>query len=142
MMPMIEIGKPKVVLLKERIDGRFIPKLDANGQPMTKTIASEVRRITKHNLDGSFCADRGRKLVVCLADGDIIRLKPEGTRKSTSASLSDVYRWMIQAQANRINMERLRNRKAAKDARRLRQKIAREEKRLFKRTENPPVGWR
>jgi len=130
MLSMIEIGKPKTVTLRKRVAGRFVVVTDDNG-PVTKTVSSEVRRVTKKPLDGSFCRHRGRKLVVRLASGDLLSLKPKGTRKVMTAQLSDVYRWMIQCAADKIRMEKLRNRKVAKQARLERMRIKAAENRLF-----------
>lgn len=66
--------------------------------------------------------DRDRPFVVTLApstDGDTISLKPLGRRTgSVVVLLSTVYAWALQAQANRVQLERARA-KAAKKRERL-----------------------
>lgn len=106
-----ETGKKKLVVA-----------YDSLSQPITEMVANEPVRLTRGCLNGHFCRDSGRKLVVSLKDGDLLELRPQGCRKGTyTASLFDIYSWMIQNQANREKMTRLRAIKEKKEeARRLR----------------------
>ena len=70
-----------------------------------------TRRVTRGALDGSFGSDRGRRLVVTLEVGDVIAIRPAGTRRSEIVSLFDVYRLAIQ---RRVNCERLEKARAKK----------------------------
>lgn len=90
-----------------------------------------VRRETRQPLDGSFCRDRGRVLVVMLEPGDVLTLWPKGTRAKESIRLADVYRYAASCRANRAQLERARQRKAKKAARLAAARIARAERQLF-----------
>ena len=124
---MIEIGHKRLrvvkTLVKDAASGkrRLIPKLE-NGEPVTELVANEPVRVTRAALDGHFCRDSGRKLVVQLCDGDLIKLRPQGCRQGTfTARIQDVYSWMIKSSADRAKMAKLRDIKTRKeDARRLR----------------------
>ncbi len=127
---MIEIGKKKVVpmrVLLKTNDGkrRFVPKIGADGHPEIVFTANEPVRITRKPLDGTFCRDHGRKLVIRLRDGDVIEMRPQGTRHAVTASLFDAYARILRAQADKANMARLREIKAAKEQRRAEQRLRR-----------------
>jgi hypothetical protein len=62
-----------------------------------------VRRVTRGALDGSYGADRGRKLVAALDVGDVIALRPMGTRRTVTLSIFDAYRYAIACRANKFN---------------------------------------
>lgn len=91
---------------------------------------SPVKAVTIDPLGGAFGADKKRRLVVTLAAGDTIRLKPHGTRREVSVLASDVFRYAIMCIANGARMAKLRDRKAAVQARRDRQKLAAQERRM------------
>lgn len=116
MLAMIEIGQKvqRIVKTAATIDGKrkLVARLDGDGRPETKTVASEVTRITRGTLNGHFCRDSGRKLVVRLRDGDILELRPQGTRQAATALLADIYSWMLRSQSDRERMAKLRERKA------------------------------
>lgn len=61
-----------------------------------------VYRVTTGALDGSFGPDRGRRLVAGLAPGDLIELRPQGTRRTERLSLLDVYRYAVRCRLNWI----------------------------------------
>ena len=73
------------------------------------TIEKPWTRVTKGALDGSFLRDRGRRLVVILDCGDLLTLKPHGTRRPETVSLFDVYRFALRARVNRETLERARD---------------------------------
>jgi hypothetical protein len=54
-----------------------------------------VYRVTVGALDGSFGPDRGRRLVAGFAPGDLIEIRPQGTRRTERVSLLDVYRYAV-----------------------------------------------
>lgn len=123
---MIEIGHKRLRAVKTLVkDGngkrKLIPKFE-NEQPVTTLVANEPVRVTRGVLNGHFCRDSGRKLVVKLRDGDILELRPQGCRKGVyTATLFDIYSWMIKSQADQVKMSKLRAIKSKKeDARRLR----------------------
>ena len=63
---MVEICRTKIVVVKKRHNGKLVPVLDENQAPVTKTLSAEVWHCTKKALDGHFCRDHGRRLVVGL----------------------------------------------------------------------------
>ncbi len=113
---MITIGRPST---KAR---RIVTKDGAERQFFART-SDEPVRLTRGFLDGTFCRDRGRKLVVTLQDGDLLELRPHGTQHALRASLFDIYHWMIRSIANAEKMAKLRDIKAKKE-------LARAERRL------------
>jgi hypothetical protein len=124
---MIEIGHKRLrvvkTLVKDGITGKkkLVPKFE-NEQPVTELVANEPVRVTRGVLNGHFCRDSGRKLVVKLCDGDVLKLRPQGCRKGAfTATVFDIYSWMIKSQADQVKMAKLRTIKSKKeDARRLR----------------------
>ena len=80
--------------------------------PLTKT----VRRVT---LETYGYGKQARKLVVSFERGDLISIRELGRRTKDTARLYDVLWWMKRSKAAKIQMEKLRVRKAVKAARRL-----------------------
>lgn len=87
--------------------------------PLIKT----VRRVT---LEAYGYGKQARKLVVSFERGDLISIRELGRRTKDTARLYDVLWWMKRSKAAKIQMEKLRERKAAKAARRAthRQRVA------------------
>lgn len=83
--------------------------------PLDKPSRS-VTRLTEGELGGQFGKDKRRRLTVCLAFGDIVILRPHGTRRSECVRLIDLYSYALRCKANKAQMERLRERKAKKEA--------------------------
>lgn len=109
---MIELGKTKTIVVRERKDGKFVVHYDNDGRPKTRTAPECVTRITRDPLDGSFGKDRGRKLVVKLMAGDVLSLKPHKTQQEPlTARLSDIYRWIIHGRAQKAHMLKMVERK-------------------------------
>jgi len=59
---------------------------------------------------------QARKLVVSFEKGDLISIREHGRRSKDTARLYDVLWWMKRSKADKIRMEKLRNRKATKAA--------------------------
>ena len=59
-------------------------------------------RVTSGALDGSHGVDRGRKLVAGLAIGDLIEIRPQGTRRTVRLSIYDAYRYAIRLQVGAL----------------------------------------
>jgi hypothetical protein len=78
--------------------------------PLTKT----VRRVT---LETYGYGKQARKLVVSFERGDLISIREHGRRIKDTARVYDVFWWMKRSKALKIQMEKLRARKAAKAAR-------------------------
>lgn len=130
---MIEIGLQKTIVVRTRDkrSKKLTPVIDTvTGQPETRIVNAKVVRVTRKELDGSFCRDSGRKLVVSLEMGDRLVLRPAGTRQSIDAPLAEVYRWMIFRRASKEHLERARERKAAKQRARESRRITDADRRL------------
>ena len=91
--------------------------------PLTKT----VRRVT---LETYGYGKQARKLVVSFERGDLISIRELGRRTKDTARLHDVLWWMKRSKAAKIQMEKIRARKATKAARRLAQRQRTEDRRL------------
>ncbi len=78
--------------------------------PLHKTI----RRVT---LETYGYGRRARKLVAAFERGDLVTIREHRRRVKFSARIYDIYCWMLRCHADRIRMEKLRERKAAKAAR-------------------------
>ena len=117
---MIEIGHKRMRVVKTAIKDangkrKLVPLME-NGEPVTKQIANEPVRVTRGTLNGHFCRDSGRKLVAKLRDGDLLELRPQGCRQGTyTATLFDIYSWMIKNHAMQAKMAKLRTIKTKKE---------------------------
>jgi hypothetical protein len=120
---MIEIGKSKTIKVREKKHGKLVPKLDEEGNPITKIIRAEVVRCTHNELDGHFGRDHGRTLVIRLKAGDVIEMWPFGTRQRYSAELKHVFAWMVRGAAAKAQLEKAREKKAKKQAARARRRL-------------------
>lgn len=98
---------------------------------------SRVKRVTVGELDGTFCADAGRRVVLTFTPGDgrgipdMLELRPLRTKRAERIAVIDVYRYALKCRVNRDVLERARGTKAAKARRAELQRIKRTEKRLF-----------
>ncbi len=93
--------------------------------PLTKS----VRRVT---LETYGYGKRVRKLVVSLERGDLISIREHGCRTRDTARIYDVLWWMKRSKASKIQMEKLRERKAVKAARMEARRQRAASRRLFK----------
>lgn len=122
--------------MRERLQGQFQPKRDANGQPVTKTVAAEVTRCTRGTLDGHYGCDKNRKLVVRLKAGDVLEMWALGTRQRYTAELKHVYAWLVRGAVARQLLEKARLRKVQKARRRERERERRQLKSFRVETRN------
>jgi len=130
---MIEIGLLKTVPAVKGFGKNAVRVLDADGQPVTKSVPNQVWRVTRGRLNGHFCADRGRRLIVGLVNGDLLSLRPEGRLKRTAEvtiALQDVYTFCLRNKALNKQLEKARTRKTVLAAARERRNIKNAEKRL------------
>ena len=79
------------------------------------TITKTVRRVTVEKYG---YGQNARKLVAMFERGDLISIREHRRRAKFSARIYDVYCWILRSHADKIRMEKLRQRKAAKAARR------------------------
>lgn len=73
-----------------------------------------VRRVTVGALDGTHGRDRGKPLVASLELGDLLTLRPAGTRRMETVSLFDVYVYAVRCRVNATQLARAREKKAQK----------------------------
>lgn len=107
-------------------------KTDEEGTRTT----GEVVRVTKGTLGGAFGADRARRLVVELRDGDVLIVRPHRCHNgAVQVLLRDVYRWGLWMQASRRQLEKARARKARLAELRARRALERAERRLTQESE-------
>lgn len=77
-------------------------------------ITKSIRRVTVEKYG---YGRNARKLVVAFEKGDLLTIREQRRREKFSARICDIYWWMLRCQADRVRMEKLRERKAAKAAR-------------------------
>jgi len=94
---------------------------------MTK-LTKTVRRLTVETYG---YGKHARKLVAAFEKGDFVTIREHRRRAKFSARIYDIYCWMLRCRADKIHMEKLRNRKAAKAARLAARRQQAAEKRLF-----------
>jgi hypothetical protein len=70
-----------------------------------------ARRVTVAELGGSFGPDKHRRLVVCLAAGDVILFRPQSTRQEVSVLAVDCYRFALRCQSAADAAEKHQRRK-------------------------------
>jgi hypothetical protein len=95
-----------------RTFGHTRPIRDGDGN-ITGQKYSPVRVRTIDPLGGLFGSDKRRRLIVELAEGDTIRMKPEGTRRWVSLEAKHVYQHALISIANKVRMEKLSKRISA-----------------------------
>ena len=127
---MIEIGRQKEIACRKRVHGKFVPVTDEHGKPVTKTVASEVWRVTRNTLGHGYGPDSKRKLVVGLINGDVLVLKPLKTRQVVQVELKAVYGWLLRNKAIRLQLEKARARKESKATQRAALRRAAQERRF------------
>lgn len=122
---MIEIGRTKIVAVRKRDKAtkKLVAVFGAGDVPETRVVSDQVWRVTRHVLNGRFGPDRDRRLVVGFIQGDLLALRPQGTRQQVTVELKEVYEWVLHRKAMSTHMEKMRKRKEAKS-------IARAERRL------------
>lgn len=130
MVGMIEIGHKQLravrtVITEPNGKRRLVPKLE-DGQPVTRLVANEPVRVTRNKLGGHFCRYKSRRLVVKFMDGDLLELRPKGTRQAVRAPLIDIYGWILRSTAMKERMTKLREIKAAKEQRRAERRLTRQ----------------
>lgn len=91
---------------------------------------TEVARVTRNELGGCHGPDKARKLVVTLRDGDIVAFRPHGTRREVTATAHDLYTAVLRWQANKVNLEKARERKEALKVSRAAARIAAADRRI------------
>ena len=95
-----------------------------------------VHRVAPQPLSSFYGPDSGKRIVVSLTPGngsdvaDLITLRPERTRRGETIAVVDVYRYAMACRLNHSNLEKARERKAAKDRQRKERQLRSEIKQL------------
>ena len=100
------------------------------------TLNKTVRRVTVNEY--GYGRRRG-KLVVALEKGDLITIRELGRRTKHTARLYDVLWWMLRSEADKVRMEKLRDRKSRKAARLADRRQRTAERRLSRNSRNGDV---
>ena len=100
-----------------------------NERPSMTTLTKTVRRVTQ---DSYGYGRNARKLIVAFEKGDLITIREQGRRTKLTARLYDVLWWMLRCQADKVRMEKLRERKAKKIVRLAESRQRAAERRLFR----------
>ena len=131
---MITIGINRIRAMRKRdkTSGKLLAIFGADDKPLTKIVSDEVWRVTRGTLTGRYGRDRDRKLVVGFVQGDLLALRPQGTRQQVEVDLMEVYQWVLHRKATTAHMLKLRERKAQRVAQRASRKVAYYDKRLHK----------
>jgi hypothetical protein len=95
---------------------------------MLTTLTKTIRRVTVETYGYGRSA---RKLVAALEKGDLITIHEYRRRVKFSVRICDFYWWLLRCQADKVRMEKLRRRKAAKAARLAAHRQRRAERQLF-----------
>ncbi len=77
-------------------------------------LESSVMRRTLRELGGAHGQFKGRRLIITLERGDVITIRPEGTRRTETLSLFDVYEMAVVGRANREHREKALHKKLKK----------------------------
>ena len=93
------------------------------------TLTKTVKRVSAEKYGHG---RQARKLVVAFERGDLIAIHELRRRTVYRARLYDVYWWMLRCQADKLRMEKLRQRKARKAEQLARRRIRDAERRLFR----------
>jgi hypothetical protein len=93
------------------------------------TLDKTVRRVTQSTYG---YGRNARKLVVAFEKGDLITIREQGRRTKHTSRLWDVLWWMLRCEADKVRMEKLRERKARKTERLAERRRHTVEKRLFR----------
>lgn len=100
---------------------------------IVELIDCPAKAVTHNPAGFGFGPDSKRKLVVSLEAGDLVVVRPLRTARTYRIEARDLFRYLLQLEANRLNLERARDIKARKAERLAAQRQARAEKRLFKK---------
>lgn len=111
--------------------GHQRPVRDKHGE-ISGLIDCPARARTRDVCGALFGTDKDRRLIVSLEAGDLVCVRPERTTRVYRVAAKDLFHWLLRSEANRVNLERARDRKAKKAERLARQRQERAEKRLFK----------
>lgn len=109
--------------------GHMRPTRDGDGN-ITGEQSSPVKARTIDPLGGNYGPDRAKRLIVTLAAGDVINVRPERTQRAESITAKDLYAYLLRVKAQKGLMEKARAAKVRKQERLSRERIARADRRM------------
>jgi len=89
-----------------------------------------VRRKTRITLGWGYGSDTGKPLIVTLessSEGDMLKVRPLGTRREEVVRIEDIYHWAIRSRCQRKVLEKAR---AKKEVIRIKRQAAEYKRRL------------
>ena len=104
-------------------------KQNPGGAEMTP-LTKPVKRKTSATLGWGYGCDTGRPLVITIEatrEGDILKLRPHGTRREEQVLIEDVYHWAIRS---RCLAARAKKAREAKEAKKIKREAAEIKRRL------------
>lgn len=104
----------------------YIVQIIKSGEVVGITPPREKKLATKASLPSNYGPDSGRQLVVSMRDGDIFTFRPMGRTKKQEVTIPilDVYALALRRKANTAHLEKARESKVKKSARREDAKVA------------------
>ncbi len=79
--------------------GHKRPVRDAKKE-IVKWMDSPVCAVTRNVLGGQFGRDKKHRLVVSLANGDVIAMRPTKTKRTVTGTAQDIYRYLLRCAAH------------------------------------------
>lgn len=110
--------------------GHQRPVRNAQGE-IDRLIDCPARAVTRSECGFGFGPDSRRKLVISLEMGDLVCVRPLRTARVYRIAAKDLFHYLLRIEANRLTLEKARDRKAKKAERLARARQERAEKRLF-----------
>lgn len=102
---------------------------------MATPLDKESRSVTRETIGGLEAhhgSDRGRRIKVTLAYGDILVLRPKGTRRAPKIiRILDIYDYVVRCEALKARLEKARLAKVKKAERARERRLAADIRRLF-----------
>jgi hypothetical protein len=95
-----------------------------------------VSLVSKKELDGTFCRDHGKRLVISLKNEDLIEFRVFNSQKRYDISIFDLFKYTVRRYAANAVLEKARNKKKTIQLKREISRIKRAEKKLFKNHED------
>jgi hypothetical protein len=115
--------------LASRFSSRTPVAARLESKAIMTTLTKTIRRVTVQKYG---YGSNARKLVAAFEQGDLITIREHRRRTKLTARIGDIYWWMLRCHADKLRMEKLRERKARKAARLAARRQHTAEKRLFK----------
>lgn len=100
-----------------RFFGHHRPQRNEAGE-IVGSIISPVKARTRKPLGHGYGSDWHKRLIVSLDNGDLITLRPERTARPVAILATDLYALLLRKAAQLAQLEKARERKAARELKR------------------------